>query len=54
VVITGAWSGIGRSAARLFAREGAHLVLGDVDEVGGQDTAEEIRAAGGSRRLSAR
>jgi NAD(P)-dependent dehydrogenase (short-subunit alcohol dehydrogenase family) len=34
VVITGAAKGIGRATAELFAREGARLVVTDVEEVG--------------------
>jgi NAD(P)-dependent dehydrogenase (short-subunit alcohol dehydrogenase family) len=34
VVITGAAKGIGRASAEVFAREGARLVLNDVDEPG--------------------
>jgi NAD(P)-dependent dehydrogenase (short-subunit alcohol dehydrogenase family) len=33
-IITGAASGIGRATAILFAREGARLVLNDIDEAG--------------------
>jgi NAD(P)-dependent dehydrogenase (short-subunit alcohol dehydrogenase family) len=46
-IITGAGSGIGRAAARLFAREGAKLVLGDKTDAVHQ-TAEAVRAAGGA------
>ena len=46
-VITGAASGIGLATARLFAREGALLFLGDVDEEAGRRVAEEIGADGG-------
>jgi len=38
-VITGAGSGVGRAAARLFAREGARLVLNDVNAAGLDDIA---------------
>ncbi|MHA1146114.1 MAG: SDR family NAD(P)-dependent oxidoreductase, partial [Candidatus Helarchaeota archaeon] len=38
VFITGAASGIGRSTAILFAREGAVQVLSDIDEEGGKQT----------------
>lgn len=45
-IITGAGSGIGRAAARLFAAEGARLVLGDkTDAV--HETASQVAAAGG-------
>ena len=48
VVITGAATGIGRATALLFAREGAAVTIGDVNEEGGRDTAGAIEAAGGS------
>lgn len=43
-VITGAAGGIGRESAILFAKEGAKLVITDVNDEGGQATAEAIRA----------
>jgi NAD(P)-dependent dehydrogenase (short-subunit alcohol dehydrogenase family) len=46
-LITGAASGIGEAMARLFAREGASVVVADVDAAGGRRVVEEIRAAGG-------
>ena len=46
-VITGSAKGIGRETARLFAREGARIVVTDIDEPGGHDTVAEIVAAGG-------
>lgn len=46
VVLTGAAANIGRAAALLFAREGARVAIGDVDERAA-GTAEAIRAAGG-------
>ncbi|MDE1161491.1 MAG: glucose 1-dehydrogenase [Acidobacteriaceae bacterium] len=46
-IITGGASGMGRSTASLFAREGASVVLGDVDVVAGEAAAAEIRAQSG-------
>ena len=46
-VITGAASGMGMVAARLFAREGAKVVVADVTDEAGEATAAEIRDAGG-------
>jgi NAD(P)-dependent dehydrogenase (short-subunit alcohol dehydrogenase family) len=46
-LITGAASGIGREAARLFASEGAKIVVVDVNDTAGAETVAEIQAAGG-------
>ena len=46
-LITGAGSGIGRATAKIFAREGAQLVLADVVEDGGQQTLAMIGDTGG-------
>jgi len=46
-VITGAGSGIGRAIAGGYAREGAHVVLLDINERAAATTAKEIRDAGG-------
>jgi NAD(P)-dependent dehydrogenase (short-subunit alcohol dehydrogenase family) len=46
-LITGAGSGIGRAAALAFAAGGVTVVVSDVNEVGGQETVELIRQAGG-------
>jgi NAD(P)-dependent dehydrogenase (short-subunit alcohol dehydrogenase family) len=46
-IITGAGSGIGKSAAALFAKEGAKVVVSDIDEKNGQSAVEEIKKAGG-------
>lgn len=47
-LITGAAAGIGRATAITFAREGAHVVLADVDEARGRTVVAEIEAAGGT------
>lgn len=46
-LITGAGSGIGRESALLFAREGAQVVVVDINAEGGQETVSLIREAGG-------
>jgi NAD(P)-dependent dehydrogenase (short-subunit alcohol dehydrogenase family) len=46
-LISGGARGMGAEAGRLFAKEGAKVVLGDVLETEGKTTVEEIRAAGG-------
>lgn len=46
-LITGAGSGIGRATAVLFAREGAAVLVADLDEAGGRQTVETITNAGG-------
>ncbi|WP_313054229.1 SDR family NAD(P)-dependent oxidoreductase [Pseudomonas lopnurensis] len=47
-VITGAGSGIGKASARLFAREGARVVVTDLYAETAEAVAEEIRQAGGT------
>jgi NAD(P)-dependent dehydrogenase (short-subunit alcohol dehydrogenase family) len=46
-VITGAGSGIGRASALMFAREGARIVVVDIDGAGAAETQRLIADAGG-------
>lgn len=46
-IITGAASGIGRAMTVEFAREGARVVVADVDEKGGRETVRLVRKDGG-------
>ena len=46
-LITGAASGLGRADADVLAREGATVVLTDINEDAGKAAAESIRQAGG-------
>ena len=45
-LITGGASGIGRAVALAWAREGAHVVVSDVDEKGGAETVALVQKAG--------
>jgi 3-hydroxybutyrate dehydrogenase len=45
-VITGAASGIGKEIARTFAREGAKVVIADLDRAAAQKTASELQLLG--------
>ena len=46
-LITGAASGIGRASAMLFAREGAHVVVADVQNAAAEATVAAIVDGGG-------
>lgn len=47
-LITAGASGMGRAAAEAFAREGAHVIVVDVNEPAVKTTVTDIEAAGGS------
>ena len=47
-IVTGAASGIGRATAERFAEEGGQVLCVDVDGDGVRETAERIRANGGT------
>jgi NAD(P)-dependent dehydrogenase (short-subunit alcohol dehydrogenase family) len=46
-VITGAGGGMGRTAAQMFATEGAKVVVAEFSEAGGQETVRLVEEAGG-------
>ena len=50
-IVTGGAQGMGRAIALRLAREGAKVVVGDLQQEQGQKVAEEIKAAGGQAAL---
>jgi len=50
-LVTGAGSGIGRAIARLFAAEGASVLVAELNEETGAAAAREIEDAGGRARF---
>lgn len=51
-IITGAGAGIGRATALLFAKEGARVVVADLDPKGGAETVDLIKKDGGEATLA--
>jgi len=50
-IVTGAAHGIGRAIAELFAKEGARVLVTDLDEAAGAEVVAAITAAGGTARF---
>jgi len=50
-LITGGASGMGRSEAEIFAREGAKVVVGDILQSEGSEVVRDIEKAGGQARF---
>jgi NAD(P)-dependent dehydrogenase (short-subunit alcohol dehydrogenase family) len=46
-VITAAGSGVGRAGSILFAKEGAKIIVGDIDPKGGEETVRMVESNGG-------
>jgi 3-oxoacyl-[acyl-carrier protein] reductase len=51
-LVTGAASGIGRGIARALARQGASVILSDLDSVNGERIAADLRTEGGNARFA--
>ena len=51
VLVTGGSSGFGRAIALRVAREGANVVIADLDEAGGEQTSSLVRGAGREAEL---
>jgi len=47
VIVTGAGNGIGRGVALHYAEKGARVVIADIDEPAGAQTAARIKEQGG-------
>lgn len=48
ILVTGGSSGIGRATSLILAREGARVVVADLQDAEGEQTVAQIRQAGGS------
>jgi NAD(P)-dependent dehydrogenase (short-subunit alcohol dehydrogenase family) len=52
-LVTGAASGIGRAIALAYAKEGARVIVSDMNADGGEETVRLVRAAGGDAQFVA-
>lgn len=52
VIVTGAGGGLGAAHARVFAREGASVIVNDINEAAAQSVVDEIVAAGGKAAVN--
>jgi len=50
-IVTGAASGLGRAIAEVFAKEGAKVLVSDVNVEGGEETVKNILDAGGTAKF---
>ncbi len=50
-LVTGAARGLGRECALLFAREGAKVIVADLNEEGGEETVRTIKDGGGDAKF---
>lgn len=50
-IVTGSASGIGRACAVMLAREGARIIVSDIDEDGGNETVQMIKDKGGDAQF---
>src|SRR5690349_11542264 len=50
-LVTGSASGIGRGSALALAREGAEIIVADIDQDGGNETCRMIQAGAGHARF---
>ncbi len=46
-IVTGAGSGIGREVAKIYAAEGAKVIVSDINELGGEETVDQIKEKSG-------
>jgi len=47
-IVTGAGTGIGRATAERFSKEGAAVVIAEINRAAGEDTVGRVRASGGA------